>query len=376
MSTVARFTNAITAAFLILSFATPIFAWPTAKELSLRRLTKQVQVDFTATPLDKVLQSLGEQADVSITCRTEALHAEGIGHQEPVTLSLATPISLKSALDLIVSHLRLTHVVRGDGRIEIISPADLEVVERMYDVSRLLTGRGNRAARAALGKHGREEAMTFAGLVELLKDTVEPETWAYEGRALAAAENDPYTLVISQSEEVHSYIDDLLAQLHTLTHLRVLTTIDEQSIDSAVVEAFAREQKLAMPLIKLDAAQAEAFCKLKSNKLSRRHYVSFNGETFTTTERLELQAIVHSDDSTIRLMQTSADEPSADAKVDELQSSEMLLLERTDDESAKSGIRRYLTITPKVVRLTDRDSMRFDRAPRRDVSVWGLHREE
>jgi hypothetical protein len=241
----------------------------------------------------------------------------------------------------------------------------------MYDVSRLLTGRGNRAARAVLSNHQLGETMTLAWLVEQLKDTVEPGSWKYAGRSLVAAENDPHTFVICQSEEVHREIDGLLDQLQRLADLRVLTTIEERSLDGALMEDFVREQKLAMPIVRLNPKQAEAFMKLKSTKGVGRNYVSFNGETFATTERSELQVMVSSDDSAMRVQQTSVGEQAATVKVDELHSGGMLLMDLTNDEAAKAGVRRYLTITPKVMRLTNSDSMRFERAPPRKFDTWG-----
>jgi hypothetical protein len=138
------------------------------------------------------------------------------------------------------------------------------------------------------------------------------------------------------------------------------------------VEAFARQQGLALPLMKLDAKQVAAFSKLKSVKLDRRHYVNFNGETFSTLARFELRAVVPWRRETVRLERTHVDEVDAKEQVDDLRSGEMLVFEKTNEDQAKAGQRRFVTIKVTIMESHDSDVPRFDPARPRPRETWGL----
>jgi hypothetical protein len=148
MPSIARFTSAIAVALVTLSSAAPAFAWPSAKELAERRLRTPVVVEFTNVPLSKTLESLGNQAKVLIMCRSEALHAEGVDHATPIHLNLSTPISLKSALQLLLGQLHLTYVSRTMGA------SRLSHLRTSRSRSECMTSR-DCSPVAAIGRHGR-----------------------------------------------------------------------------------------------------------------------------------------------------------------------------------------------------------------------------
>ena len=57
---------------------------------------------------------LGRMAGVNVYLDPQGLHAEGVTSDTPVTLNLTQPISLKSALNLMLSPLGLSYVIQNE----------------------------------------------------------------------------------------------------------------------------------------------------------------------------------------------------------------------------------------------------------------------
>ena len=67
-----------------------------------KSLSKPVEVKFENRPLSEVMDTLGRMAGVNMHLDPQGLHAEGVTSDTPVTINLTQPISLKSALNLIL----------------------------------------------------------------------------------------------------------------------------------------------------------------------------------------------------------------------------------------------------------------------------------
>ncbi|MFM1904906.1 MAG: hypothetical protein RLZZ440_2806, partial [Planctomycetota bacterium] len=94
----------------------------TAAELEIQqKLDEKVQPSYRNQPLATVLDALGKQAGVSIHLDMVGLDQEAVSSDTPVTLSLDQPISLKSALKLLLEPLHLGYVVR-DEVLKVTSP--------------------------------------------------------------------------------------------------------------------------------------------------------------------------------------------------------------------------------------------------------------
>ena len=94
----------------------------TAAELEIqKKLDEKVRPAFRAQPLAAVLDALSKQAGVAIHIDMVGLEQEAVGSDTPVTLSLDQPISLKSALKLLLEPLHLGYVVR-DEVLKVTSP--------------------------------------------------------------------------------------------------------------------------------------------------------------------------------------------------------------------------------------------------------------
>lgn len=110
-------------------------------EMEIRRLLEtKVDVKFRNQPLTEVLKSLELVTGVPIFIDERALAAQGIDSSQPVSLNLTQPISLRSALDLLLGQFDLTHVIGN----EVLQITSREVKQgqlktRTYKVADLVT---------------------------------------------------------------------------------------------------------------------------------------------------------------------------------------------------------------------------------------------
>lgn len=263
----------------------------TAAELAIhKKLDTPVKPTYREQPLSVVIDSLAKQADVAIHLDMVGLDQEAIRSDTPVTLSLDQPISLKSALKLLLEPLHLGYVVK-DEVLKVTSPRLVrgEVYAVTYPVADLvlpipnfssdglgITGAlrdgysqvalrnnlavqvgpppaGINAARAGsdaavdaaslaqlqLGGGGPPVTgstpsipfgppsvgggqQNFQPLIDLIQSTVAQETWDTTGGpgAIRPFETN-LSLVVSQTQEVHEEIANLLEQLRRLQDLQV-----------------------------------------------------------------------------------------------------------------------------------------------------------
>ncbi|MCA9103538.1 MAG: hypothetical protein KDA63_20435, partial [Planctomycetales bacterium] len=79
-----------------------------------QKLSEPVQLDFQQAPLAEVMSYLGELVGINIVLSPEGLAEEGVTTDSPVTIQLRTEVSLKSALNLILSQYHLGYVIRDE----------------------------------------------------------------------------------------------------------------------------------------------------------------------------------------------------------------------------------------------------------------------
>ncbi|MCA9188774.1 MAG: hypothetical protein R3E01_32340 [Pirellulaceae bacterium] len=254
-----------------------------------RALKKPVSVDFDGTPLSTAMDTLGKLAGVDIVLDPKGLVAEGVTTDTTVGLTLRKPVSLKSALNLLLEPLRLSYVVQDevlrvtsemvrneDVYTEVYNVADLVIpipnfnpngniglAAAIHDAhrSQLFGQYGGRTVKTpfvladndassnsvnplALAQMGQQsslpsvpmpnQALSGAGgqgggsqadfdtLIDLIVTTIDPTTWDEVGGAGSIAQFDTnLSLVVSQTQDVHEKILDLLGQLRRLQDLQV-----------------------------------------------------------------------------------------------------------------------------------------------------------
>lgn len=258
-----------------------------------KSLKQEVDVKFNSRPLKEVLETLGELAGINIFPDPQGLAAEGVTTESPVTISLSQPISLKSALALILEPLRLSYVIRNEVLLVTSEQTrQSQVYTQVYNVADLvipipnfvpgynvglpsaireahqtvgyggtvqpvsmspmpLTVSANEKENATLnssilaqsnaygmlnkgsnsrpsqpmngaGAMGGAAMADFDTLIELITSTISPDSWDAVGGP-GAIEPFPtnLSLVISQTQDVHDQIADLLTQLRRLQDLQV-----------------------------------------------------------------------------------------------------------------------------------------------------------
>ncbi|MFM8735754.1 MAG: hypothetical protein ACKOC8_11230 [Pirellulales bacterium] len=265
----------------------------TAAEVAIhKKLDSQVKPAFRDQPLAAAIEALAKQADVAIHLDLVGLDQEAVRSDTPVTLALDQPISLKSALKLLLEPLHLAYVVK-DEVLKVTSPRLVkgEVYAVTYPVADLVLpipnfssdGLGitgalrdgysqvalrnslavqvgpppvgvnavppraaadaslDAAALAQLQLGGGGPPVTgstpsipfgppsigggqqnFQPLIDLIQSTVAPDTWDTTGGpgAIRPFETN-LSLVVSQTQEVHEEIANLLEQLRRLQDLQV-----------------------------------------------------------------------------------------------------------------------------------------------------------
>jgi general secretion pathway protein D len=263
-------------------------------ELRIQEVLKEpVDVRFNNQPLSEVMDILSAAVGVNFHLNEEGLAAEGASSDIPVTIQLREPVSLRSALNLILEPLHLSYVIRNEV-LEITSETvrRSDTVTKVYNVGDLVIpipnfvpsynmglpgairaahssmpygqpfgGSGavpltvmaqneqpsgaidpialaqvgpNAAASLATGGRstqplgfgpggiGAGVAPDFDSLIELVTATVAPESWdEVGGPGSIAPHAGNLSLVISQTQEIHEQIADLLEQLRRLQDLQV-----------------------------------------------------------------------------------------------------------------------------------------------------------
>ncbi len=257
-------------------------------------LKSPVDVRFENQPLSEVMDILSAAVGVNFHLNEQGLHAEGVTSDMPINIALREPVSLRSALNLILEPLHLSYVIRNEV-LEITSETvrRSDVVTKVYNVGDLVIPIPNfvpsynmglpgaiRAAQssmpygqsfggsgsvpltvmaqndqqpssisplalAQMGPNGAIPSMAggaraqqplgfgpgglgggvgadFDSLIELVTATIAPESWDEVGGPGAVAPfQGNLSLVISQTQEIHEQIADLLEQLRRLQDLQV-----------------------------------------------------------------------------------------------------------------------------------------------------------
>jgi len=277
----------------------------TATEAAIhKRLDEKVKPGFRGQPLAAVLDALAKEAGVAIHLDMVGLEQEAVRSDTPVTLSLDQPISLKSALKLLLEPLHLSYVVR-DEVLKVTSPQLVkgQVYAVTYPVADLvlpipnftsdglgITGalrdgynqaalRNSLAVQVGPAPAGINQAGGLAGnaplattslaqlqgggppttgstpsipfgppsigggqqnfqpLIDLIQSTVSADTWDTVGGPGAIRPFDTnLSLVVSQTQEVHDQLADLLEQLRRLQDLQVTIEVRFISLNDTFFE--------------------------------------------------------------------------------------------------------------------------------------------
>ncbi|MHC4401725.1 MAG: tetratricopeptide repeat protein, partial [Planctomycetota bacterium] len=183
---------------------------PTENELRIRQaLDSPTAFEFIDTPLDDAMRYLRRFHQIEIKIDGRALDDVGIPSDTPITQSLRG-VSLRSGLRLLLRPLDLTYAIQ-DEVLLITTPeeAEMQLKTVVYPVSDLVI---------AVDKSG-ERWADYDTLIETISSTVQPDTWDDVGGPGSIAPmqyGDTDVIVLSQTDEVHEEIAELLERLRGL----------------------------------------------------------------------------------------------------------------------------------------------------------------
>ena len=178
-----------------------------------KALGKEVEIDFQETALEDAVDFLSDKMKIAILLDESALEDVGIGTDIPITRQVKH-VSLRAALRLMLREMDLTYVVMN----EVLLITTWEEVEtslqtRMYPVVDLVLPPAEKGDWLAVDTW-RQQA-DYDALIELMTRTIRPDSWSEVGGPGSVV---PWEgcLVVSQTDEVLSEIEDLLAGLRSL----------------------------------------------------------------------------------------------------------------------------------------------------------------
>jgi hypothetical protein len=192
-----------------------------------RALQSPAQLEFIDTPLADVLQYLQDYHKIVVRMDKPALENGGIKGDTPVTTNLRG-VALRSALRLMLTESTLTYDI-SDGVLWIttLEGTQESLVTRLYAVDELVETR----------EAGGLKELQCDGLIRTIIATIAPGTWhSAGGRGTISAINrgPARSLVVCQTQQVHSEIADLLATMRRLAEGEPLTNAAEEEILKAL----------------------------------------------------------------------------------------------------------------------------------------------
>lgn len=186
------------------STASPIFAGSTPAEDKVReRLERREDVDFHELRLSGLLDHLRKQG-LPVTADEKAITDSGGTLDLPLTFK-AKQVPLKFALRSMLKEHELGYLIRDDALVVTTDAAVKEYARLgIYPVGDLLDAKLNDS----------RNDLDFDSLLETIASMVAPTSWPDgTGPAPIFPWAQPVVLIISQTEEIHEQIADLLAQL-------------------------------------------------------------------------------------------------------------------------------------------------------------------
>jgi hypothetical protein len=186
---------------------------PTERAL-LQTLERPIDVKFKGSKLQDAIEYLSTVTGQTILLEKSALDEAQVTYDTPVNYCVRAPIATRAALRAVLSSVGLTYVVQGDV-IQVTTPGRAKdmMITKTYYIGDIVTGIGLVGGSAQYG-HNLDQmqlAQNVGGIVEMLKQTVDPQSWEAKGGPGAIGFNIPtMSLVIRQSAEVHAMIRNSL----------------------------------------------------------------------------------------------------------------------------------------------------------------------
>lgn len=206
----------------------------------------QQQFDFQDIELENVFVYLQDVSQVNLVVNWNALEQAGILRDTPVTLRLSNvsvETALKEILAVVGSIVPLDYVI-DEGVVRISTQDNLatNVFTKVYQIRDLIHPRhqtleGTLSVEIATGEPSGAQSDTggagtadedetsrqelIDGLVELIQEAIDPESWRDNGGTLGYLEEFNGALIVTQTPEAHRRIDELFVELREEQSLQV-----------------------------------------------------------------------------------------------------------------------------------------------------------
>jgi hypothetical protein len=183
---------------------------PADREAAIEKaLASPTQIEFVETPLQDVIDYLKDYHHIEIQIDAKALNDVGVDPSKTITKNLKG-ISFRSALKLILRELKLTYVIQ-DEVLLITTPqqAETRLTTKVYPVADLVVCRNSKG----------EPWDDYDTLIEVITTTIDPATWDQNGGSgsiSGASLGTAKILIVSQAQDVHQQITDLLEQIRAV----------------------------------------------------------------------------------------------------------------------------------------------------------------
>jgi hypothetical protein len=205
--------------------------WSTAEKIK-SALEEKTSLEFVDMSLKEALKQIGDKHHLDIQYDVVSLRDAAIDPTAiPVNLDVKN-VRLLSALKIILSQNNLTYLIQ-DGVLAITTKdrANTTLTTTVYDVRDLLP----------LRDAGRPD---FQSLTELLTSEIAPQTWSNVGGPGTVAGFGLGSLIVSQTQEVHEEIANLLRILRGVAEEVKLAKISESALAGRDAQDLTFEQSL------------------------------------------------------------------------------------------------------------------------------------
>jgi hypothetical protein len=176
----------------------------------LQALAKPIPAEFKSAKLQDVIESISNATGRTIILEKSALDENQLTYDSPVSFSLKAPVATRTVLRSVLGQLGLTYVVR-DNIIQVTTPTRAKdmMVTRSYYVGDLVSATGlfGGAPQWGTSLDQAQLAQNVSGVVEMITNSVDPQSWQGKGGLGTIGFNIPtMSLIIRQSAEVHALI--------------------------------------------------------------------------------------------------------------------------------------------------------------------------
>ena len=176
----------------------------------LQALNSTMKPEFKSSRLQDVIDTLSTFTGRAILIEKAALDEANLSYDTPITFAPRSSISMRNVLRSVLGQVGLTYVVR-DNIIQVTSQPRARdmMITKTYYVGDIVTISGvfGGAPQWGLALDQAQLAQNVAGVVEMIQQSIDPQSWQGRGGFGTIGFNIPtMSLIIRQSAEVHALI--------------------------------------------------------------------------------------------------------------------------------------------------------------------------